>query len=788
MFLLNESNNKRRKDRMCKKIRILCGVTLSVLLGIFAGVTSAFGFGFTFGEIEGNLDSSFTLGASFRVESRDYNLIGKANQPEFVNTPFKYTGKDYGYKKQFGGSKVPSGLWSHNGDDGDLNFDTGVISEQFKVTTDLSLKYMDYGLFVRGMFFYDLYLMSESDDMRVDIMDNEDAKDTIGRGLDLLDAFVYYNTYIGETPFSIRAGRQVINWGESSYIPHGISESNPIDVGKLRSPGAELKEAYIPVGSIWTSIGFTENINLEAFYQYEFERMIPDAPGSYFSTNDFIGNGGNWIQSGFQHPDLKPNFDDPIHQVHGVYVPSRRNSSRMVDIEAVSTFTVFPFQYNHVCERISDKDASNNGQFGIKLSWFAEQLNYTEFGFYFLNYHSRRPLISGFVHDGIAADQLLIDGLVQNELATNGNLTYDEARQKVMNGPVAKAMIDWDFDSKVAAIRQNLGTNINEAYFFESGDIYGPDSDFAGHAREGWIHGYTEYPENIKLFGLSFNTVLPNGMSVAGEYSYRMDEPLQIDDVEMIMALSTPLYDVLGDLGIPYIASAGDSYYSQHPDGDTYGKALPGDYIIGYQRFDISQAQVSFTQLFSDVFGASKMTTLAEFGYVFVHDFPDQEELRFDALGTVRSGNPTHVNYPKGTPLYASTENGPIVAGISDGLDGYFSNAFNIYGYVPEGVETNDFASAFSWGYRLMMQLDYTNVFSGINITPKFTFAHDVYGNTPVPIATFMKHRKNASLNINLDYQRKYSFDFGGRMYWGAGSANRMADRDYVWITVKFAI
>jgi hypothetical protein len=768
---------------MSKKFRILCGITLSATLVVMAGVTSAFAIGFNVGEIEGNLDSTFSLGASFRVEDRDYNLIGKANQPEFVNTPFKYTEKDEAYKLKFGSGDVPSGLWSNNGDDGDLNFDTGVISELVKVTTDLSLKYMDYGLFMRGMFFYDIYLMSESDDMRVDIMDNEDAKDTIGRGLDLLDAFVYYNTYIGDTPFSIRAGRQVINWGESSYIPHGISESNPIDVGKLRSPGAELKEAYIPVGSIWTSIGFSETINFEAFYQYEFERMIPDAPGSYFSTNDFIGDGGNWIQSGFQHPDLKPNFEDPMHGVYGVYLPSPRTQSGLVDLNKVSTYSFFPYQFNHVCERLPDSEASNNGQFGIKLSWFAEQLNYTEFGFYFLNYHSRRPLISGYVHDGVSVDQLLIDGLVQNELKQNNNLTYIEARKKVITGNMAQSILDWDFESKVKKVQESA--NIPIDYLFETGEIYGSESKFAGHAREGWIHGYTEYPEDIKLFGLSFNTVLPNGMSVAGEYSYRMDEPLQIDDVEMIMALSGPLYDVLGGLGIPYIANAGSDYYSQHPDGDTPGEAMPGNYIIGYQRFDISQAQVSFTQLFSDVLGASKLSVLAEFGYVFVHDFPDQEELRFDALGTVRSGNQTHVN-PAGMPVYVPGMADPI--DHSDGIDGYFSNTFEYYGYVPEGVETNDFASAFSWGYRLMAQLDYTNVFSGVNVTPKFTFGHDVYGNTPVPIATFMKHRKNASLNINFDYQRKYSIDIGGRMYWGAGSANRMADRDYVWMTFKYSI
>jgi hypothetical protein len=625
---------------------------------------------------------------------------------------------------------------------------------------------MDFGFFARGMAFYDAYLMSESDDMRVDIMDNEDTKDLIGRGIDLLDAFVYYNSYMGEIPFSIRAGRQVINWGESAYIPHGISESNPIDVGKLRSPGGELKEAFIPVGSLWTSIGFSETINFESFYQYEFVRMIPDSPGSYFSTNDFIGDGGNWIQSGFQHPDLHPNFNDPTYV--GVYAPAPRDTPKSPVNRELAASPLYPFQFNHVCERLGDNEASNSGQYGFKISWFAEQLNYTEFGFYFLNYHSRRPLISGYTHDGISENvlnALLVNGAIEKVMEENG-LPYDAAKTAVENNSVVKALLAESIEFKANY------AGYDPAYFFgPENNTYGPESDFAGHDRDGWIHGYTEYPEDIKLFGLSFNTVLPNGMSVAGEYSYRKDEPIQIDDVEMIMALSSPLYDLLLGLEIPYIVNAGfnedgtHKYYSQHPDGDTPGEAKPGDLIVGYQRFDISQAQVALTQLFSDILGASKMTALAEFGYVYVHDFPEQDELRFDATGTVRSGNPSH-------------------AGL-----GYFDKiGYLTYGYAPEGVEENDFASAFSWGYRLMTQLDYSNVFSGINVSPKFTFAHDVYGATPTPISTFLKHRKSASLNINFDYQRKWSLDIGGRMYWGAGSANRMADRDYVWMTLKYAI
>ncbi|KPA18916.1 secreted protein containing DUF1302 [Candidatus Magnetomorum sp. HK-1] len=730
---------------MSKKSKILCGIFWLTIFGFLITSSNVFAIGFSYGEIEGNIDSTFTLGASFRVEDRDFNLIGKANQPNYYNDPYKYTDKDAAYESLFGQGKVTSGIWSNNGDDGDLNFDTGLISEVVKMTTDFSFKYRDFGFFARAMFFYDYYIMSESEDMRVDIIANKDAEDQVGTNIDLLDAFIYYNSYIAEIPFSFRAGRQVINWGESSYIPHGISESNPIDVGRLRGPGAELKEAFIPVGSLWTSVGFTETINFETFYQLEFKRMIPDAPGSYFSTNDFIGDGGNFIQSSFHRPDLKQ---------FGVYKGSN---------------------FNHVVERLDDKEASDSGQYGLKLSWFAEELNGTEFGFYFVNYHSRRPLISGHVHDGvpeyIADAGLLAKGMSNSMLS---NLSRGEKALLIAGtSPTDLPFISDEIKAEAAKV------------LFQPGEVYGSDSDFAGHTRDGWIHGYTEYPEDIKLMGLSFNTVLPNGMSVAGEFSYRMDEPLQIDDVELIMALSSPLYDLLlagGAQPLKALNPAGvdangktiidttvrHPFYSQHPDGDHPKEAVPGDYIIGYQRFDVSQGQVSFTQLFSDFLGASKMTALAELGYVYVHDLPDQDVLRFDATGTYRSGNAAH-------------------AGLN-GIEGFFNPAFNLQSYAPEGIEENDFASAFSWGYKLMVQLNYSNVFSGVNVSPKFRFDHDVYGATPTPIGTFLKHRKSASVNINFDYQRKWSLDIGGKMFWGAGNANRMADRDYVWMTIKYAI
>ena len=47
--------------------------------------------------------------------------------------------------------------------------------------------------------------------------------------------------------------------------------------------------------------------------------------------------------------------------------------------------------------------------------------------------------------------------------------------------------------------------------------------------------GIIEYPEDIKLIGFSFNTTVGT-TAVSGEISHRQDEPIQIDDTELLFA------------------------------------------------------------------------------------------------------------------------------------------------------------------------------------------------------------------------------------------------------------
>ena len=91
----------------------------------------------------------------------------------------------------------------------------------------------------------------------------------------------------------------MVSWGESTFIQNGINVVNPVDVSRLRVAGAELKEAFLPTNMIWASTKFSDNLSMEAYYQFDWKPTEIDPSGTYFSSNDFASPGGTYIMLGF---------------------------------------------------------------------------------------------------------------------------------------------------------------------------------------------------------------------------------------------------------------------------------------------------------------------------------------------------------------------------------------------------------------------------------------------------------------------------------------------------------
>jgi hypothetical protein len=339
----------------------------------------AFGVTFNIGEIEGQFDSSLSVGASWSVRGADPDLIGSNN----------------------GGDGL-----SQTTDDSRQNFKRGeTFSKIFKGIHDLELKYGDTGVFVRGKYWYDFELKDESRLFK-DISDSNRKEGAQASGAQILDAFVYHNYAIADQPGSVRLGKQVVSWGESTFIQNSINSINPVDASAFRRPGAEIKEGLIPVNMFYVSQSLTENLSMEAFYQLEWDQTVVDNCGTFFAQPDIIADG----------------CTDNLRVLSNNPVAGAGTNAALVGLFGRPDLVIDQNNEGVLVARSGDRDARDSGQFGTAFRYFSPELD-TEFGAYFMNYHSRTPAFSAA---GPAADVYAVAGLLgaAAPLVVAGNSNY----------------------------------------------------------------------------------------------------------------------------------------------------------------------------------------------------------------------------------------------------------------------------------------------------------------------------------------------------------------------------
>jgi hypothetical protein len=504
-----------------------------------AGGPAARAFTFTVGEVNGSFDTTFSIGGLYRLQNPN---------PAFYATSTTING-------------APGKANSSNGDDGDLNYPKGVDSVLVKGTHDLELKWHDLSAFVRGYYFYDFknkgvtwpYLQL-----------SKLAQERVGSDAVLLDNYIAGKFELGGKPLTVRLGRQVISWGESTFIPNGINVINPVDVSRLRTPGSELREALLPVYAWDNTIALTDKLSLEAVWLLEFRRTEIDPDGTYFSTNDIASRGGNKVMLGFGALSDKGTLG------------------------AIS--------------RGGDREHGNFGQWGLAMRYLATNLHNTEFGFYYLKYNSRLPVINAVTPTTPVAPFVpgaLVQLLIQNGAATAATAPA-VATQLLTIYATNPALLNAQQQALIAGA-QKIG--------------------FLNAAATGSY--FIEYPKGIDLFGVSFNTDAgSSGVALQGEISYKSHVPLQVDDVELLFAtLSSlnPVYGANNQIG---------NFFNQ------FGLEIPG-----YRKEDVWQAQVTATKVFGRALGADQLTVLAEVGATMVPGLPDKSVLRFDGSGTSTAGS-----------------------------------------------------------------------------------------------------------------------------------------------------
>ncbi|UVE16462.1 DUF1302 domain-containing protein [Pseudomonas sp. LS44] len=448
------------------------GFALAGLLPLLvAAQAQAVEFSFADNEVSGSIDTTVSYGQLWRVQGQDKNNDG-------INT-----------------------------NDGNRNFDTGLVSEVYKITSDLEATYQNYGVFVRGTAFYDTQIM----DKRNDYLDNNnpvqpsqnspndssftyETRHKAGRDAQLLDAYVYGNWDLAEMPVTARVGNQVFNWGEGLFYRGGINTTNPIDAAKYRLPGSELKEVLMPVEAFSGSIGLTDSLSMEAFYQWNWKETAVDPVGTYFSETDLFADGGNTAYSTQRALIPLGGFYPGLSALGVGGLQGGRNVDANGNIQVASVG--------------KDINAKNDGQFGVNFKYIAEELNSTEFGAYFVNYHAKEPTI--------AADLGDYQGLNLAQVAQGVCVGAG------LGGACANPAVLANF----ATAAGGLAT-----------------LDVANQ-----VNAHREYVEDIRMYGFSFNTTVGNA-SVFGELAYRPNMPIGIATTD----------DLLGDLLLqaPRLAGGG---------------------------------------------------------------------------------------------------------------------------------------------------------------------------------------------------------------------------------------
>jgi len=618
--------------------------------------------------IKASIDTTLSYGVSIRAANQEPSLIGIAN----------------------GGTSR-----SVNEDNGDLNFEKGKpFANVVKATVDTEIKWRNFGFFGRGTAFYDFDL-HDSNKL------GDTGRDRLGQNVIGLDGFVFANFEPMGKNLRVRAGRQVISWGESTFIPGGINVINPVDLSKLRIPGSELKEAFIPTAGIWGSQELTKNASVEGFYLTNHDKVRIDPKGSYFSNNDFASDDATRVILSFgrrqdEHfppanpvPPVVPQLGPAAQALYGPYNP------------AASVWA----------PRVADRDPSDSGQWGIAFRYLAPALNSTEFGLYAMNYHSRTPLFSGIKGTPTSA------------------LTFAPGSTVPGSGPLLAPICGQP------ALRSLCHT--------------------------GTANYFAEYPEDIKLYGVSFNSQVGGGVALQGEYSYRPNQPLQYATPELLLA----------SLGLPNLIT-GYTQIPGAPTGATAAALVPdGTYMKGYDRAKMSTAQVTATKSIPNLMGAEQLVMLGEVGANWYHNL--RQDVKFNAPAV----------------FLPATQFGAIV-----------SSAFSVQ-------PADSFITSYAWGYRLAARLEYANALFGGTLTPRAAWSHDVKGTSQV----FNQGVKSQSFGLSWDYQRKWLVDAqftmysGGRVYTGtdtpppgsavtagqpatwSSSANPLRDRDFYSLSVSYS-
>ncbi|HVT33937.1 MAG TPA: DUF1302 family protein [Nevskiaceae bacterium] len=698
------------------------------LLGGLLLTLPAYALDFQYGDdLSFTLNNHLSAGVQLRTQDRDYALIGKENVPgqEHLCDADNCISlnRDPAPNQRLVASQ---GAYSGvNGDNGDLNYDKyDITAATFKLDSDLTAKWGEHWLArFRAIGYYD----------PVNANFNEHHFDTrfqpeyTKRPDDVARAFAkgvkLYDAY-GQYSFDWNGNSAAVSVG-NQLVRWGESTLVALN---------SLSEINPPNSAIFHMPG------------YEINEVFQPVPVALFST-DVVKNVSAEVLYQF---GWKPVIADPAgsfmadedvlgHSHAPLYItlgqfgedPNRQlHFAPTLGYVAGGTVTSY----------LGDpREPQNGGQYGLRLNYFADWLNGgTETSFYYLNYHSRLPYLSAIATDDSCARD-----------ASNTAVALVDCRG--FNGSINPTGLGLD-PLPVQSLKVFL-----------------------------------DYPENIHMFGFSFNTNIGE-YSLAGEFAYRPNVPLQVQITDVVFAGLQPAFPA-NELTAPVIGSpitslpglplnAQDIALLLESDFPSVQQASPSflaDYrhlgrihahqlIEGWQRMHVGQFDFTAIKATStNPLGADQIIFIGEVGGTYIFNMPSLSQLQFEG------GGPYRTSYSPGADGTGTPDGQPDAR------------------HLNPHQQTHGFADAFSWGIRSITRFEYNDVVFGWSFKPQIVFAWDISGIAPLPIQNFIEGRKVIEAGTDINITQALTARAVYEWYTGGGEDNTRKDRDNLALSLSYS-
>ncbi|MES2019353.1 MAG: DUF1302 domain-containing protein [Pseudomonadota bacterium] len=217
---------------------------------------------------------------------------------------------NFGYRVN---QQDPHILKSANFDDGDRNFDKGVVSNRFDILSEFDLVYdKRFGLRVSAAG-WDDFAYRNLDNTNLASSNHRDGT-TPAYGLshntvryhkgvsgEILDAFVFGKFDLGDMPVNVKLGQHTLYWGESLLSPiHGNNYGqSAIDLIKgYAVPGSEAKELFLPRQAISTQFSPSNELSFAAQYFFKWKPARLPESGSFLGFYDYGFQGAETFNLG----------------------------------------------------------------------------------------------------------------------------------------------------------------------------------------------------------------------------------------------------------------------------------------------------------------------------------------------------------------------------------------------------------------------------------------------------------------------------------------------------------